>query len=242
MRTLCVATTSLLLACALSAQEQAAPPQAEQKTPEIHVTYLNVCTPSDEETQQLSSALAKIPLEPPFASDFEVSRGRSTSSGGEIAARLTGGNLPPSTFVRLRREFASGFFANVQYSMTRDENGVFEVLVFRVRDPKDLMQIALTDSVTGGNPATVMATDTPVARVKLERFGKSSVGLSRCPAADQKPYEPLFRSASRVMSRYRTLLGARSTVPAEFARLGTGKSKPPAKPAAGAAGAKPQKP
>lgn len=238
MRTTSIVVLCLLAAAGFAQDPPAAPPA--QKPPEIHVTYLNVCTPSDEEAKELAAALARVPLVPPFAQDFEVSRGRSASSGGEIAARLTGGNLPPSTFVRMRREFASGFFANVQYSMTRDENGVFEVLVFRVRDPKELMQIALTDSVTGGTPAAVLATDTPVARVKLERFGKSSVGLSRCPAADQKVYEPIFRSASRVMSSYRDLLGARKTVPAEFARLGTARPKPAAKPAGPAA--KPQKP
>lgn len=242
---------SVVLAClaALSfstlalPQEQPARPPAEQKTPEIHVTYLNVCAPDEHETKELTSALAKIPLQPPFASDFEVARGRSTVTGGEIAARLTGGNLPPSTWVRLRREFGSGFFANVQYSMTRDENGLFEVLVFRVRDPKELMQVAFTDSVTRGDPTAVLATDTPPSRIKLERFGKSSVGLSRCPAVDQKQYEPLFRSAARVMSSYRDLLGARRTVPAEFARLGSGKPKPAGKPAApGPAAATPQKP
>jgi hypothetical protein len=232
---------ALSLSCIAFTQDQPAAPPAAQKTPEIHVTYLNVCAPDDGETKELTSALARIPLQPPFSSDFEVARGRSSVTGGEIAARLTGGNLPPSTWVRLRREFASGFFANVQYSMTRDENGLFEVLVFRVRDPKELMQVAFTDSVNHGNPTAVLATDTPPSRIKLERFGKSSVGLSRCPAVDQKQYEPLFRSAARVMAAYRDLLGARKTVPAEFTRLGAPKAKAAApKPAASAA--PPQKP
>lgn len=209
----------------------------------MQVTFLNVCTPDEGETKDLTGALGRIPLVPPFSRDFEVARGRSTVTGGEIAARLTGGNVPPSTWVRVRREFASGYFANVQYTMTRDENGLFEVLVFRLRDPKDLMQVAFTDSANGTDPATMLATDTPPSRVRLERFGKSSVGLSRCPAVDQKQYDPLFRSAARVMKAYRDLLGIRTTVPAEFARLGPAKA--PAKGKATAskpAPAAPQKP
>ena len=217
MRTLAFATL-LLLAAAAAGQDQPAP--LPPKEPQIQVTYLNVCTPEPDETKELTGALAKVPLVPPFSSDFEVARGRSTVTGGEIAARLTGGNVPPSTWVRMRREFASGFFANVQYTMTRDENGLFEVLVFRVRDPKELMQVTLTDSANGANPTAMLATDTPPSRIRLERFAKTSVGLSRCPAADQKQYEPLFRSAARIMATYRDLLGVRKTVPAEFSRLG----------------------
>ena len=89
----------------------------------------------------------------------------------------------------------------------------------------------------------MLTTDTPPTRIKLERFGKSSVVLARCqgesssgqPAPDQTAYEPLFRSGAAVMSAYRGLLGVRHTVPEELARMqGTaaGKSKAPAKPPA----------
>jgi hypothetical protein len=67
-----------------------------------------------------------------------------------------------------------------------------------------------------------------VARIKLERFGKSSVVLARCnsseggPLPDQSAYEPIFRSASSLMSRYRDLLGVRRMVPQELTRLGPG--------------------
>jgi hypothetical protein len=67
-----------------------------------------------------------------------------------------------------------------------------------------------------------------VSRVKLERFGKSSVVLARCsgtegtPATDQTVYEPIFHSASSIMERYRDALGARKMVPQELARLGVG--------------------
>jgi hypothetical protein len=228
----------LLLAVIAVAQEPpAATPAPGPQEPKIHVTYLNVCTPPDEEKKALMEALAHVPAKPPLASDFEVARGRSSMSGSDLAARLAGGSLPPSTWVRMRREFASGYFANAQYSMTRDDSGIAEVLVFRVRDPKDLMQVAISDSVTSTDPGAVLAVDTPAARVKLERFGKASVALAHCPGADQSAYQPIFNQASQLLAAYRDLLGARRTVPAEFARLGgTAKPKPAPAPA------KPQKP
>jgi hypothetical protein len=83
----------------------------------------------------------------------------------------------------------------------------------------------------------MLSTSTPASRVKLERFGKSSVVLARCaateaaPPPDQSAYEPLFQAASSVLSNYRGLLNARTTVPEELARLdGVNQAKP--KPAA----------
>jgi hypothetical protein len=76
----------------------------------------------------------------------------------------------------------------------------------------------------------MLSTSTPVSRVKLERFGKSSVVLARCsgtegnPATDQTKYEPIFQAASAIMERYRDALGARQMVPEELARMGGGKS------------------
>jgi hypothetical protein len=76
-----------------------------------------------------------------------------------------------------------------------------------------------------------------VNRIRLERFGKSSVALARCSAADtgamvdQSAYEPLFQSASEVMTNYRRLLAVKSTVPEELAKIGgTAKPKPTAAP------------
>jgi hypothetical protein len=71
----------------------------------------------------------------------------------------------------------------------------------------------------------MLAVSTPVSRVRLERFGKSSVALARCqateggPAPDQSAYEPLFRSASEVMANYRSLLGVKKIVPEELAKV-----------------------
>jgi len=99
----------------------------------------------------------------------------------------------------------------------------------RVRDPKDLMQISIEDSASAVASASAMlSTSTPVSRVKLERFGKSSVVLARCsgtegnPATDQTVYEPIFHAASSIMERYREALGARKLVTQELTRLGVG--------------------
>jgi hypothetical protein len=80
--------------------------------------------------------------------------------------------------------------------------------------------------------AAMLGSTTPVNRIRLERFGKPSVVLARCTAAaggappDQSAYEPLFREASTVMDRYRTLLQAQRTVPEELAKIGAMASEP----------------
>jgi len=112
-------------------------------------------------------------------------------------------------------------------------------VIFHVRDPKDLMQVAIEDNASAvTTPATMLSTSTPASRIKLERFGKSSVVLARCPGTegnpppDQSAYEPLFQSATAIVTNYRNLLAAKSTVPAELARvksLDTTTAKPTAK-------------
>ena len=72
----------------------------------------------------------------------------------------------------------------------------------------------------------VLGSASPAERIKLERYGKSSVVLARCggigeaPVPDQSRYEPLFAAAASVLSSYRGLLGARTLVPEELNRLG----------------------
>ena len=191
--------------------QQEKPP--EEKPPQVRLNILNVCTPGEAERKEISAALERVPGKPGFATDFEISRGRSTLP-----------DAPVSNWVRIRRDFAANSaFSNAQYSFSADPGGMVETLVLRVREGKDLLQIAIEDSVSGGaSPATVLATDTPIQRIRLERFGKSSVALARCPNANQSVYETLFRRGSEIMSLYRTALGARGTVPAELARLGVG--------------------
>jgi hypothetical protein len=131
--------------------------------------------------------------------------------------------------VRVRREFPeSTAFTNAQYSFSVDSKNMVETLVLRLREPKDLMQISIEDSASAiASPAAMLTSNTPVSRIKLERFGKPSVVLARCsgqegPAIDQTAYEPILKAASSLMSRYRDGLGVRRMVPQELARLGWG--------------------
>jgi hypothetical protein len=231
-----VPKTSLFAICALAltlrgiAQEQpASPPAAAQ--PQVKVNMLNVCTPSAEEQKEIASALARIPKQPLFSSDFEVSRGRSTLS--DMPNFLQPGQSAISSepsvasYVRIRHEFSvQALFSRVQYSFSNDNHNMVETLVLYVRDPKELIQVALEDSASSvTSPAVMLAANTPVNRIRLERFGKSSVALARCtsaeggPAPDQSAYEPLFRAASDVLAAYRALLGVRRTVPDELAKV-----------------------
>ena len=201
---------SLVLTLAgVAASQEAPPPTIKKDGLQVQVNVMNVCTPNDEEKQGIASALQRVPLRPQFAQDFEVARGRSTFP-----------DAPISTWARIRREFQPDSpFANVQYSMSMDEKAVIETLVFRIRDPKDLLSVTLEDRMSAvTTPAAALASDTPASRVKIERFGKNSLGLSRCEQADQSAYQPLFDSASKLLARYRALLAARAVIPAELTR------------------------
>jgi hypothetical protein len=212
-----------------------------QQQPAVKVNVLNVCKPSAEEQKELSSALGKVPGKPAFSKDFEVSRGHSTvdpSTPIPGVQPLPPGAVSAADWVRVRREFPGAtLFSNVQYSFSVDSTNMVETLVLRVRDPKDLMEVSIEDDASAVAPAAAMlSTSTPVARVKLERFGKSSVVLSRCsgaegnPTTDQTAYEPLFQAASSIMERYRDALGVRKMVPEELARMAVaGSIRTPAK-------------
>jgi hypothetical protein len=218
------------------AQEPPANPPANQ--PQVKVNMLNVCSPSAEEQKEIASALARVPKEPLFAADFEVSRGRSTLTDmpSFMAAGQAGhvaGEPSVASYVRIRREFSvQALFSSVQYSFSNDGQNMIETLVLHVRDPKDLIQVSLEDSASSVTSSEAMlGSNTPASRVRLERFGKSSVALARClgneggPVPDQSAYEPLFRSASEVLANYRKLLGVKTTVPEELAKI-NGASKP----------------
>jgi hypothetical protein len=203
------------------------PPQ-----PQVKVNVLNVCTPSTEEKEAIVSALARIPKQPLFSPDFEVDRGRTSLQEGPgfLQPGQSGQDSSESataTWVRIRREFSfQAMFSTVQYSFSHDSKNMMETLVFRVRDPKDLMQVSIEDSASSvTSPSGMLATNTPVSRIKLERFGKSSVVLARCPAPeagpapDQSAYAPLFHNASDIVSNYRGLLRAARVVPDELTRV-----------------------
>jgi hypothetical protein len=227
---------------------QAASAQQSSTQPQVKVNVLNVCSPSPQEQQEIASALARIPKQPLFSPDFEVDRGRSTleerpdflKAGASAQFSSDSGT---ADWVRIRREFSvQASFSTVQYSFSHDPKNMVETLIFHVRDPKDLMQVAIEDNASAvTTPATMLSTSTPASRIKLERFGKSSIVLARCPGSegspppDQSAYEPLFQSATAIVTNYRNLLAAQHTVPAELARVSSmeaTKAKPPAKPAA----------
>jgi hypothetical protein len=142
-----------------------------------------------------------------------------------------------ASYVRIRREFSvQAMFSSVQYSFSNDGVTMIETMVLHVRDPKDLIEVSLEDSASAVTSSDAMlVSNTPVNRVRLERFGKASIALARCqasaagPAPDQSAYEPLFRSASEVMADYRGLLGVKAVVPDELAKI-KGMSKPASKP------------
>ncbi len=222
----------------MAAQDQ--PAAAPSAQPQVKVNMLNVCSPSIEEQKEIAAALARIPKQPLFTADFEVSRGRSTladmpsflqpGQGGHVA-----GEPSVASYVRIRREFSvQAMFASVQYSFSNDGQNMVETLVLHVRDPKDLIQVSLEDSASAvTSPEAMLASKNPASRVRLERFGKSSIALARCsateggPSPDQTAYEPLFRNASEVLANYRGLLGVHSIVIEELSKInGSTKPKP----------------
>ena len=230
---------SLLVTPPLVSQQA---PDTTSTQPQVKLNILNVCTPSAEEQKEIAAALARVPKQPLFSADFEVTHGRSTLSEPPNflqPAKNTQVSDEPSVarYVRMRREFAvQALFSSVQYSFSDDGQTMIETLVLHVRDPKDLIQVSMEDSASSfGSAENMVAANTPPSRIRLERFGKSSIALARCtgsengPPPDQSAYEPLFRSASEVLANYRGLLGVRRTVPAELAQIPTA-SKPEAKP------------
>ena len=200
--------------------------------PQVKVNVLNVCSPSPDEQKEIAAALSRVPKQPQFSTDFEIARGRSSLTDAPSflqagpSAQLSG---EPSVadFVRMRRELVEkAMFSTVQYSFSNDGKTMVETLVLHVRDPKELVQLSIEDSASSvTSPSSMLAASTPASRIKLERFGKSSVVLARCagaeggPPPDQSAYEPLFASASSILSNYRTLLGVRKMVPDELQRV-----------------------
>jgi hypothetical protein len=81
--------------------------------------------------------------------------------------------------------------------------------------------ISFEDQVSSGatQPSALLDTDTPISRIKLERFGKSSLVLARCEGADQSVYEPIFREASEQMGAFRKSLGLRTAFRRDMAWL-----------------------
>lgn len=186
--------------------------------PQTKFNILNVCRPSAEDQAEIKNVFAKVATKPVFTRDFEISRGRATLK-----------DSPDSVFVRLRRDMAPDSpLMTTQYSMSTDDTSTIETLVLRSRDAKDFHELALEDRVSAGAaaPTAILGVDTPVTRIRVERFGKKSIVLARCPNADQSQYEPLFRDASDLMARYRKALGLRSAFQTDINWLSAQSAKP----------------
>src|SRR4051812_20363141 len=188
--------------------------------PQVRYNYLNVCTPTPDEQKEMKTVLARIPSTPHYNPDFEISRGRTSLENAE-----------PARYLRLRRELTNSTdFENVQYSLSTDGNDTHETLVLKYKDPKDVMTVALEDTVSAKatSPASLLDADTPAAHIKLERFGKPSLVLARCEGADQSAYEAVFQQASSVLAAYRKSLGLRNMFRNDMAWLVTSGTEPAA--------------
>ena len=213
-------------------------PQEEKGKPQVKINYINVCAPSEDERKEMAAALARIPLTAPFSADFEVSRGHTTQTPDSIAfakAALPGAveqaaqSNAESRWVRIRRDFAATPFATAQYSISFDATSVTETFVFRMREFKkdEIVQVALEDSISAASdPIVVAQSETPIDHVKVERFGKSSLGLRRCSEGDQSTLEPIFKVANDIARHYRSAFRVRETVPADLRRVGASGAAP----------------
>jgi hypothetical protein len=219
---------AVLLLTLLALGQTTSTPSKQDKnaeTPQVKINYLNVCAPSGDEQHVLENALSSLPSKPAFSPEFEVARGRSTMPEEGPGAVQTSGQstaTPPlSTWVRIRKEFATGALSNVQYTFSKDEKGMTETLVFRMKSParNQPMQVSIQDALAAPTATQALAADTAPDRIRVERFGAGSVVLARCPQADQKQYEQFFTRAKSVMSAYRKLLGVAATVPGDLARI-----------------------
>jgi len=215
-----IALIALFMLAGAVAQDQQSPtptPSAQPAAPspgdkpQVKVNYLNVCTPGTDEQAIIKGALAAVQPKPAFSTDFELSKGRTSLK-----------DAPDAKYVRLRRDFAAESpLLTAQYSMSTDTTNTVEILVLRTRDPKDFLQVAMEDRVSANaaKPLSLLLVDTPVSRVRVERFNKSSAVLSRCEEVDQSAYEPVFRQASEIMAQYRAALGLRSAFRSDIAWL-----------------------
>src|SRR3954463_8989847 len=232
-----VISSSVALLLILSAsllRAQGTPQEEKPATPQVKINYINVCSPSEDERKEMVSALARVPLKAPFSTDFEVSRGHTTETPESLAfARAALPNAvqdsadanAESSWVRIRRDFVGTPFATAQYSISFDSKSVTETFVFRMRDFKkdDVVQVAIEDSISAASdPIAVAQSETPIDHVKVERFGKGSLGLRRCADADQSSVEPLFKAANDIAHHYRLALRVRESVPADLRRVGAG--------------------
>jgi hypothetical protein len=211
--------TSVLLAAAAQAQD--VPSVAGVPQTRVQVNFLNTCRPARADVEEMGRALAQVKERPPFTADFEISRGLTTLN--EAEARASGASAGigavPSTWVRIRREFPEkAILTDVQYSLSVEGDSTSEVLALHLRDSRDVLQILISDSVTG-SAMQVVKVNTPPDRIRIERFGKTSIVLARCGTIDQSAYEPLFQAADGILEQYKAAMAVKTVVAAELTRL-----------------------
>jgi len=211
--------TMALLSAAATAQT-AAPSKSDVP---VRISYINVCSPEPSELAELRDTLLAAPSKPSFAVDMETSRGRSLvkESAQEGSQPTTGGVI--TDWVRLSRDFPEdSHYMDAQYSLGRAGGQFEETLVLHLRPAKSgvgaALQLILSDQFALSSPYARLAAPAPT-RLRLERFGKSSVVLARCKGGDQSSYEPLFARANELMKAYRAALRTSQVAPAELRRL-----------------------
>jgi hypothetical protein len=193
------------------AQNPPSAPSSSDQGPPVKFNILNVCTPDADSQKELASALSRLPKSPEFAADYEVSRGVATLDDGKI-----------SKYLRLRRDLKPDSpLVTIQYSLSVDPTNTVETLVFRGRDVKELLALSIEDklSTSASKPSSVVAAETPASRVRVERAGKTTLGLARCEDVDQSKYEPIFSQASSVLAEYRRILRLRTMLAADLVWL-----------------------
>ena len=211
----------LLLPAPMGAQEApaAGSPKAGSPKTKFQVNFLNPCHPPQADADEMARALARLKERPRFASDFEISRGVTTFSESEARAAgvSTGGG--PSLWVRIRHEFPEKApLSDAQYTLSIEGGGAAEALVLHPRDSKEVLQVLISDAVAGSAAQAVQG-NTPPERIRVERFGKASIVLARCPGMDQAAYEPVFQAAGDILEKYRAAMSVKTVVPAELDRL-----------------------
>jgi hypothetical protein len=214
-----------LPAWAQQAPAGAAPSASAELQPKIQVNFLNPCRPAQADLDVMGRALAQVKERPRFASDFEISRGVTTLTEAEAraAGAPEGSAAGPSAWVRIRREFPEkALLRDAQYSLSVEGEAASEALALHLRESGEVLQILISDTVSG-TAAQVVKAVTPPDRIRIERFGKGSIVLARCAAVDQSAYEPLFAAAGGILEQYRTAMAVRTVVPAEMAHLPNGK-------------------
>jgi hypothetical protein len=203
------------------AAAQGTPSNSADLQPKIQVNFLNTCRPAAGDLEVMGRALAQVKERPRFGADFEISRGVTTLTEAEAraAGAPAGSAAMPSRWVRIRKEFPEkALLRDAQYSLSLDGGAASEALALHLREGKEVLQILISDTVSGGAAEAVKATTRP-DRIRIERFGKGSIVLARCGGVDQSAYEPMFAAAGGILEQYRTAMAVRTVIPSELGHL-----------------------